>query len=108
VDKAVVGLADAIEALRAELTKAIDKGKDKRMRFSIEPIELSIQVGVTKDASGKVGWMVLEVGGSFETATTQTLTLRLAPLWQLPDGTVTSSPTIASAGEAGDRFGEES
>ncbi|WP_405070882.1 hypothetical protein OG558_15415 [Kribbella sp. NBC_01510] len=60
MDKAVVGPADAIEALRAELTSAVERSEQQRMRFSLEPIELSIQVAGGKDADGKIGWVVRE------------------------------------------------
>ncbi|WP_460656586.1 trypco2 family protein [Kribbella endophytica] len=107
MDKAVIGLADAIDALRTELISAIDTGLDERMRFSIEPVELSIQVGVTKDANGKIGWKVIELGGSYESSTTQTLTLKLAPMWRLPDGTLTRDFTVASVGTAEESFGQQ-
>jgi hypothetical protein len=107
VGKTNIGLSEAIAALRAELTKAIDAGADQRMRFSIEPIELAIQVGVTRDASGKIGWQVVELGGSYEKVTTQTLTLKLDPLWQQADGTYTKDFTIAGEASPGDTFGQQ-
>jgi hypothetical protein len=102
-DKAIVGLAEAIEALRAELTKAVNVGWNHPMRFALEPIALTMEMAVTKDGNGKIGWQVLEFGGSYESAHTQTLTLQLTPLWRLPDGTVTRDFTIASISEKGDR-----
>lgn len=96
VDKAVVGLADAIEALRGELMAAAAAGEGQVMRFSIEPVELTVQVAATKDANGKIGWAIFEAGGGYENVTTQTLTLRLAPLWQREDGTLTSDFAISS------------
>ena len=93
---AVVGLADAIDALRKELVDAAARGKDQVMRFSLEPIELTVQVAVTRDANGTIGWKILEVGGSYEKVTTQTLTLKLAPLWQQKDGTLSPNFAIAS------------
>jgi hypothetical protein len=39
--KVIVGLAEAVESLRAELMKAVDEGKGKPMQFSVEPIELT-------------------------------------------------------------------
>ena len=100
-----VGLADAIEALRDELIDAMSRGADKPMRFALEPIELKVEVVVTKDAKGKIGWQVLEFGGSVEKARTQTLTMKLSPLWKTTDGKLTSDFTIASAGRAGDTIG---
>lgn len=106
-DRAVVGLADAIDALRKELLTAADKGKDQKMRFAIEPVELTVQVAVTKDIDGKIGWNLIGIGGGYEKVTTQTLTLKLAPLWTKPDGSVTKDFTIASPSFAGDTIGQD-
>ena len=106
--RAIVGLADAVESLRAELMRAVEAGKDQPMQFLVEPIELTAQVAVTKDANGKIGWNLLGIGGSWESASTQTLTLKLAPVWKKPDGTLVKDFTIASAGLAGDMIGPHS
>jgi hypothetical protein len=95
-EKTVVGLADAIEALRLELLEAAVAGEDHRMRFAIEPIELTVQVAVTKDVNGKVGWKILEAGAGVQHVATQTLTVRLVPLWRTGDNTVTPDFTVAS------------
>jgi hypothetical protein len=105
VENALVGLADAIEALRDELIDAMSRGTDRPMQFALHPIELTVQAVITKDARGKIGWQVLEIGGSVEKARTQTLTVRLSPLWKKDDGTLTADFAIASAGLAGDIIG---
>jgi Trypsin-co-occurring domain 2 len=105
VENVPVGLADAIEALRDELIDAMSRGADKPMRFSLAPIELTVQVVVTKDAHGKIGWQVLEFGGSVEKARTQMLTVKLSPLWKKGDGTLTADFAVASVGPSGDTFG---
>ena len=102
---AIVGLAQAIEALRAELTEAMNAGRDEEMQFSLEPVELTLQAVLTKEGGGKLGWKVLEFGGSYEAATTQALKLRLTPLWKTKDGNLVGDFTIASVGDAGDRIG---
>lgn len=104
MDAAVVGLADAIEALREELISAMERGENQVMRFSLEPLELTIQVAVTKKTSGKVGWMVVEAGGGYEKLATQTLT----PLWMQEDGTLTNDFAIASPAFEGDVIGARS
>jgi hypothetical protein len=96
----IVDLADAIEALRDALTTAMEKSKDKSMRFRVEPIELTLQAVVTKDANGRIGWGALGVGGSYEAAKTQTLTLRLRPVWRAEDGTLLEELEFTIAGEA--------
>jgi hypothetical protein len=77
-------LSDAIEALREALVRAWYDGRQRKVRFKIEPVELTVQVGVTKTGKGSAGikWHVLTLGGerSREAATTQTLKLRLTPV----------------------------
>lgn len=79
-----VELAEAIEALREALVRAWWDGQHSRVRFRVEPVELTVQVGVTRVGKGSAGikWNVLTLGGerSRESAVTQTLKLRLAPL----------------------------
>ncbi len=79
-----VGLPEAIESLRADLAAAWWDGRRHRVRFRVEPVELTVQVGVTRTGRGAAGvrWHVLTLGGerSTENATTQTLTLRLTPV----------------------------
>jgi hypothetical protein len=81
---AVVGLSDALVALRRELVSAWTEGEGpgRRLRFRIpEPIELTFQVAVTKAGKGEAGikWGLVALGGeaSRGTAVTQTLSLKL-------------------------------
>lgn len=79
-----VGLPEAIEALRRDLAAAWWDGRRHQVRFRVEPVELTIQVGVTQSGKGSAGikWHVLALGGerSRESSATQTLKLRLAPV----------------------------
>jgi hypothetical protein len=79
-----IELGEAIEALREALVRAWWDGRNSRMRFRVEPVELTVQVGVARAGKGSAGirWNVLALGGerSLEKAVTQTLKLRLAPL----------------------------
>jgi hypothetical protein len=83
-DPGWVGLPEAIESLRMDLAAAWWDGRRHRIRFRVEPVELTVQVGVTRTGKGAAGvkWHVLTLGGerSREVATTQTLTLRLTPV----------------------------
>lgn len=101
----VIGLADAIDALRSELAEAIARGAGQPMRFQVEPIELAVQAVITKDAGGRIGWGALGVGASYQSATTQTLTLKLKPMWQASDGTLTADPLIADQTTERQEFG---
>ena len=80
----LLGLADAIEGLRAELTSAIEKGAGQRsrLRFAVtEPVVLEVLAVTTSEGHGKVGWKVVEVGGSYTAANTHRITLTLHPRW---------------------------
>jgi Trypsin-co-occurring domain 2 len=83
-DSGWVSLPDAIESLRDDLAAAWWDGKRRRVRFRVEPVELTVQVGVTKSVEGSAGvkWQVLALGGkrSRDVASTQTLRLRLVPV----------------------------
>ena len=79
-----VELAEAIRALRDELTKAISKAPPRGVRFGLGPIELAVEAAVTKNFGGNLGikWWLLEAGGeaSLEKVVTQTLKLTLDPV----------------------------
>jgi hypothetical protein len=108
-DPGWVGLPEAIESLRADLAAAWWDGRRHRVRFRVEPVELTVQVGVTRTGKGAAGvrWHVLTLGGerSKETATTQTLRLRLTPVLfdgkgnELPPGEQFISDFDDDAGE---------
>jgi hypothetical protein len=79
-----VELSEAIRALRTALRAAWLGGEGERIRFAVEPVELTLQAGVTRVAKGAAGirWHVLTLGGdrSRESVSTQTLKLRLMPI----------------------------
>lgn len=85
-----VDLAEAIEALRDSLERAWHGGLDRSVRFKPEPVELTVQVGVTRVGKGSAGirWHVLTMGGerTRELASVQTLRLQLTPVLHDPQG----------------------
>lgn len=85
-----VDLSTAIAALRRDLARAWWDGRNQRVRFKVEPVEMTVQAGVTRTGKGQAGvkWHILTLGGekSKETAVTQTLRLRLAPVFYAEDG----------------------
>lgn len=85
----------------------MSEGSDAEMRFRMAPVDLSLQVGVTKEAGGKIGWHVLGIGGSYGSSTTQTLALRLEPVWRQHDGSYTGDFTIADQSATPARFGPQ-
>ncbi|MFF2199030.1 trypco2 family protein [Streptomyces sp. NPDC058145] len=79
-----IGLGEAIRALRAELTEAKGEGEGSWMRFQVSPVDLELQLVVTKDVNGKIGWKVVEAGASIDSAKTQKVNLTLTPQWWNP------------------------
>lgn len=77
-------LSAAIEALRSALERAWVDGQNHRVRFELAPVELSMEVGVTRTGKGSAGirWHVLSLGGehSKQAANTQTIKLQLKPV----------------------------
>lgn len=102
---AAIGLAAAIAALRDELLAASDEGDGKQMKFHLASVDVSLQVAVTKEAQGKIGWKILGLDGSYQAATTQTLNLKLEPVWRQGDGSYTNNFTIADQSDQVAEFG---
>jgi hypothetical protein len=80
-----IDLSEAIDALRAALMTAWWDSRGQRIRFKLEPVELTVQVGVTRSGKGSAGirWQVLSLGAerSRQSTATQTLRLRLSPMF---------------------------
>ena len=79
-----VGLAVVLEGLRDELEDAWRTGQDRKVRFQVTGVTLTLQTVTRqeKDGSGKIRWYVVEAGGGVKVGDerTQTLVLTLAPL----------------------------
>jgi hypothetical protein len=78
-----LALADAIEALRGELEKAVAAGEGERLRFALGPVEMEFEVAISKGRSGKGGiaFWVITLGGeaSRTSSTTHRVKLTLQP-----------------------------
>jgi|1186.fasta_scaffold492652_2 hypothetical protein len=78
-----VGLADAIRALRSELTTAMTEGADQALRFELGPVEMEFLLEVQKEAGGEAGvrFWVISLGGkgSVSSGSTHRVTLALTP-----------------------------
>ena len=79
-----VGLADAIKALRAELSASMAEGRDKELKFRLGPVEMEFGVEVAKEVGGEAGikfWVVSVSGkGGVATKATHRVKLQLQPL----------------------------
>jgi hypothetical protein len=82
-DSPAVGLAEAVRALRAELTSAMAEGADQALRFELGPVEMEFLLEVNREAGGQGGvrFWVVSVGGSGSVArgSTHRVTLQLVP-----------------------------
>jgi hypothetical protein len=58
---AIVGLTEVVGPLRAEVIKAVEASKGQPTQFSVEPIELTRSLRVTKEAGGRIGWNLVGV-----------------------------------------------
>lgn len=83
-------LAETVEALRAELGRAVAAGAEASFQFPVTGVQLEFHVGVTKTGEGKTGvrFWVVELGGSgsYAREEIQTVTVTLgAPVDQNGD-----------------------
>jgi len=83
MNKSKIALSDAIEVLRDELQKSMDKGEGEKLRFEIQEMELELNYTVSREGEGKAGikfWLVeAGVGGTIGDSTSQTVRLKLKP-----------------------------
>jgi hypothetical protein len=76
-----VGLADAVEMLRAELLEAQEKASQSKIQFPIRSLTFELKVVATRSANGKAGFRVPFVNAELGAATqaqreaTQTVTV---------------------------------
>lgn len=60
-----LGLADAVRALRSELTTVMREGRDEALRFELGPVEMEFLLEVQREAGAEAGvkFWVVNVGG---------------------------------------------
>jgi NTP-dependent ternary system trypsin peptidase co-occuring protein len=78
-----IGLRETIEALRDELSAAMESGREAEIQFPVGEVQLEVNVGVTRTAEAKGGvrfWVIeLGGGGSHATEALQKITVTLEP-----------------------------
>ena len=76
-----MGLADALDLLRAEVAAARQRAEQADVRFPIQSLTVELKVGLTRTAGGRAGFKVpfLELGGEGSVAkeTVHTITIVL-------------------------------
>jgi hypothetical protein len=79
-----IGLQEAIQAVRAELTSAMAAGTGEQIRFRVRSVELEFQVAVERstEGSGKVRFWVVDLtaGGKLGSVSTHTVRVGLDPV----------------------------
>ena len=100
----IAGLADAIEALRAELATAQNAGGQGGLRFGVNDIELTLNLVIVKGGHAGIGRGV-GLGAKAESTAMQTLTLKLTPVLDTPDGEV--AVRVADSTRTPPRFGAD-
>jgi hypothetical protein len=76
-----IGLADAIEMLRAEVVRAHTVAAGSKVQFPVASLTVELKVAATRSADGKAGFCVpfvnIELGGSagWQQETMQTVTV---------------------------------
>ena len=105
-----VDLTEAIEALRSQLSLAMDSAPARGLRFKSGPVELTVQAALTKGVGGKAGikWWLIEAGGdvSRQSVVTQTLKISLQPVLVNHNGEVVDALIAASEDSVEDIPGE--
>ncbi len=81
-----IGLKDAIEALRLELSESILVSEGKEVRFEVGEIEMEFQVAVEQTTGGKGGikFWVVELGAEMadKSSMIHKVKIPLKPVWQ--------------------------
>jgi len=84
-----IDLADAVQALRGEVERAVAAGHDQQVKFEAIDIKMEFQVGITRSAEAKGGvkFWVLDLSGTGKYAreAIQRVSVTLRPT--LADGT---------------------
>jgi Trypsin-co-occurring domain 2 len=78
-----IDLAEAIDALHAELSEAVARASGMDIQFPVGSVQLEFQLGVTRTAegTGNIKFWVLELGGSgaYASESIQKVVINLEP-----------------------------
>ncbi len=91
-------LAQLIKGLRAELAKAQTEGEDKGIRFTVEDVELDLEISTAKQVNGDIGAKFYVLTSQFKAnkkdAVTQKIKLKLKPQEEVVDPTSGEITTV--------------
>jgi len=74
-----IRVSEAINNLRTELTQAIEEGKDEKVKYKVDAINLELQVEVGHEASagGGISWWVFSADAKASRTDSRVHTLKL-------------------------------
>ncbi|GAA1405457.1 trypco2 family protein [Catellatospora coxensis] len=78
----IIGLADAVDALRRELAEAQKLGENDPLGFEVGPVEVEFSLVAKKSGGGKVGisfGVIVDVNGSVGREETHRVKVTLTP-----------------------------
>jgi|WetSurMetagenome_2_1015567.scaffolds.fasta_scaffold1560686_1 hypothetical protein len=75
-----IGLAELIQQIKNELLEVTDVTADDTPIFSVDAVELSIQVKVVKEGNAGIKIQVVELGGGLSREDVHTVKVSLNPL----------------------------
>ena len=73
-----IGLADAVTAVREELTRAAAQGAGEDWQFSVGPVQMEFEVELRADARAKGGFRVWAVTADAEAGVARARTHRIS------------------------------
>lgn len=86
IEETTAPLGTVIEKLRSELSVLLNDTKVNDLKFQVGEIEVELQVGITADANGEIGfdcWLYKAAANvGIERAATQTVKFKLTPVWK--------------------------
>ena len=95
-EEPLIGLSEAIRALRAELAGAVREGTDQELRFRVGPVELEFLLEVGRERGGQGGvkfWVVSAEGkGGVKRTEAHRVRLTLAPETTAGEDVLVSDP----------------
>jgi hypothetical protein len=97
-----IGLRDAVEALRAELSASVASAVDESLKFEVGEMQLEFEVAIERvaEGSGGIRFWVIELGGKASHASTRThkVTVPLKPVNADGRPVLTGSETVPAPG----------
>jgi hypothetical protein len=94
-----LGLAEAIEAVRSELRRAQDAGRESDVRFAVGNVEVEFAVAVTKTGGGEasvtvLGLLSLAGKGSLSRDESHRVKISLSPIGSGGQAFEVASPAV--------------